>query len=322
VELLLARDAGGGVVGRVAAVHNERHVAEHDEAVGFFGLFECERDSAVARALLDAARTWLAGRGLPAMRGPASFSLNEECGLLVDGFDGPPMVMMPYNPPWYADLLEELGFRKAKDLLAYFIGYEKVPGPPPERLVRVADALTARHGVTIRSLDKKRFDEDVERVRVVYNGAWARNWGHIPMTDAELQHMAKQMKTVVDPDLVFFAEVRGELAGFALALPDLNQVLKRLNGRLLPFGWAKALWYGRHIDACRMLTLGVLEPYRRMGVAELMYLHFWRTCVAKGILRGEFSWVLEDNALMRTALERLGAHVYRTYRLYDAPLHG
>lgn len=320
VELFLARDAGGRVVGRVAAVQNDAHLAEHREPVGFFGFFESERDPAVARALLGAAGAWLAARGLETMRGPANFSANEDWGLLVDGFDGPAKVMMPYNPPWYAELLEGAGLRKAKDVLAYYIGYEGEAAAPPERLTRVADALAARYGVTVRSLDMRRFQEEVDRVRVVYNQAWERNWGHVPMSDAELRFMAKQLKPVVDPDLVLFAEVKGELAGFALALPDLNRALKHMNGRLLPFGWAKGLWHGRKIDAMRVLALGVLEPYRRMGVAELMYLHYWRTCPPKGIIKGEFSWILEDNALMRQALEKIGAQVYRTYRLYDAPL--
>lgn len=321
MELFIARDISGRAVGRIAAVQNDRYVDEHREPVGFFGLFECVRDPAVARALLSSAGAWLRERGLATMRGPASFSLNEECGMLVEGFDGPPMVMMPYNPRWYPELLEEAGGRKARDLLAYWLGYEGEAGAPPERLVRLADALAARNGIRIRSLDTRRFSEEVERVRDVYNRAWASNWGHVPMTDEELAYMARQLRPVVDPELVLFAEVHGELAGFALALPDLNRVLRRLNGRLLPLGWAKALWYGRRIDAMRVLTLGVLEPWRRMGVAEAMYLHYWRTCARKGITSGEFSWILEDNTLMRTALEKLGARAYRTYRLYDVPLH-
>jgi GNAT superfamily N-acetyltransferase len=254
------------------------------------------------------------------MRGPASFSLNEECGLLVEGFDGPPMVMMPYNPPWYAELVERSGGGKAMDLLAYYLGYDGEPDPPPERLVRMAGALANRYGIVIRSMDKRRFWQEVDLIRAVYNRAWTGNWGHVTMTDAELGYMARQLRSVVDPDLVLFAEVRGEVAGFLLALPDLNRVLRHMGGRIFPFGWAKALWHRRQIDACRVLTLGVLHSYRRMGVAELMCLHYWRTCVGKGIVKGEFSWVLEDNTLMRVALERLGARVYRTYRLYDIPV--
>ncbi len=317
VELFLARDARDRVVGRVAAIENRRYLEEHGDSVGFFGMFECERNEAAARELLDAAARWLASRGLQVMRGPASFSLNEECGLLVKGFGGAPMVMMPWNPPWYADLLESNGFAKSKDLIAYYLGYDGEAEAPPERLVRAGDAVAKRFGVVIRGMDMKQFEREVERVRVVYNQAWARNWGHVSMTDEELSHMAKQMKSVVDPDLVLFAEVKGELAGFALALPDMNRVLRHLDGRLFPLGWAKALWHARRVDAMRVLTLGVLEPYRKMGVAELMYLHYWRVCPPKGITKGEFSWILEDNALMRAGLEKIGADAYRTYRLYD-----
>lgn len=319
VELFLARDAAGRVVGRVAAVENRRYLEEHGDSVGFFGLFECERNAEVAGSLLEAAGEWLASRGLTVMRGPASFSLNEECGLLVSGFNGAPMVMMPWNPPWYEELLEQNGCVKAKDLVAYYLGYDGEAEAPPERLQRAGDAVARRFGVVIRGMDMKQFEEEVRRVSVVYNQAWARNWGHVSMTDAELHHMARQMKAVVDPDLVLFAEVKGELAGFALGLPDMNQVLKRLDGSLFPFGWAKALWHRRKIDSFRVLTLGVLEPYRKMGVAELMYLHYWRVCPPKGITKGEFSWILEDNALMRAGLEKIGADAYRTYRLYDRP---
>lgn len=320
VELFLASGGEGRIVGRIAAVHNHRYVEAHGEPVGFFGLFECEHDLAAARALISAASSWLRARGLSLIRGPASFSLNEECGLLVRGFDGAPKVMMPWNPPWYADLLEACGLRKAKDLLAYYLEYAGAARVPPPRLVRAADLLAQRYGVVIRPMDRSRFWEDVELVRMVYNEAWEKNWGHVPMTDAELKHMAKQLRPVVDPDLVLFAEVRGKLAGFAMGLPDLNMVLRHLGGRLLPFGWAKALWHRRRIDTMRVLTLGVLEPYRKMGVAELMYLHYWSICPPKGITKGEFSWILDDNRLMCTALEKLGAEAYRSYRIYDLPL--
>jgi GNAT superfamily N-acetyltransferase len=247
------------------------------------------------------------------MRGPASFSLNEECGLLIAGFDGPPVVMMTYNPPWYEELVESYGFSKAKDLLAY----HTPNAAPSEQLIRMAEKLRKRYGVKIRTLDKKRFWDEVALVRTVYNEAWEKNWGHIPMTEAELTYMAKQLKPVVDPKLVVFAEIDGQIAGFGLALPDMNVPLKKMNGRLLPFGWAKALWYQRKIRLARVLTLGVLEKYRRSGVAELMELELFRNGAARGIPEAEFSWILEDNHLMRTSLEKYGARAYRTYRMYD-----
>lgn len=249
------------------------------------------------------------------MRGPASFSLNEEAGLLVEGFDGPPVVMMAYNPPWYEELVEAYGFSKSMDLLAYFLPNAL----PSEQMLRLAERMRERYRVKIRTLDKTRFWDEVALVRKVYNEAWQDNWGHIPMTEAELTYMAKQLKPVVDPGLVVFAEVDGDLAGFALALPDLNVALKRMNGRLLPFGWVKALWYSRKIETARIVILGVLEKYRRSGVAELMELELLKNGPARGIVNAEFSWILEDNLMMRKPLEKLGAKVYRTYRMYDVP---
>lgn len=315
VELFLAWK-GNELVGRIAAIRNELQLEVHKDKTGFFGLFECVHDDAVSRALLDTARQWLSSHGLDNMRGPASFSLNEEAGLLVDGFDGPPVVMMTYNPEWYAELFEAYGLRKSKDLLAYWWPDVK----PSPRLVKVADALRRRFKVTLRTLDKKNFWNDVAIVRRVYNEAWQDNWGHIPMTEAELDYMAKQLKPVVEPSLVVFAEVNGDLAGFGLALPDLNVALKQMKGSLFPLGWAKALWYSRKIQTARTLTLGVLEKYRRSGVAELMMLEMMTNAQKKGIVNAEFSWILEDNMMMRMSLEKIGARVYRTYRMYDIPI--
>jgi GNAT superfamily N-acetyltransferase len=315
VELFLAKK-NGDVVGRIAAIDNYLHREAHGEKTGFFGLFETVRDPAVARALFDAAAAWLSRRKLETMRGPASFSLNEEAGLLVDGFDGPPVVMMTYNPEWYAGLVESYGFRKAMDLVAYFLPFSR----PVERLARIGEKLKARYNVTLRSLDKKRFWQEVALVRKVYNEAWEKNWGHIPMTEAELDYMAKQLKPVVEPSLVVFAEVNGELAGFGLALPDFNVALKHMNGSLFPLGWAKALWYSRRIRTTRVLTLGVLEKFRSKGVGELIQLELMINGEKLGITGGEFSWILEDNLLMRSAMEKMGATAYRTYRMYDVPI--
>ena len=312
VELFLAK-RGDEVVGRIAAVHNDLHIELHAELAGFFGLFESERDARTSNALFEAARQWLAARGLEIMRGPASFSMNEECGLLVNGFDGPPVVMMSYNPVWYEELVDAYGFTKAKDLLAYYLPN----ATPTDRMLRLADNLRERYRVTVRTLDKKRFWDEVALVRQVYNEAWQDNWGHLPMTEAELTYMAKQLKPVVDPSLVVFAEIDGQIAGFGLALPDFNVALKQMNGNLFPFGWAKALWYSRKIRTARILILGVLEKHRRSGVAELMELELLKNGPARGIVNAEFSWILEDNAMMRAPLEKLGARVYRTYRMYD-----
>ena len=315
IELFLARDPKGQIVGRIAAIKNDSHNAQHHDKVGFFGFFETENDQAVAGALFDAAATWLRARGLNVMRGPASPSVNDDYfGLLVDGFEWEPVVGMPYNPPTYATLIERAGFAKAKDLIAYRHVSES---GLPERVVRMADALAKRNKIVVRPLDLKDFTKEVERVRDIYNTAWEANWGAIAMTDAEFGEVAKQFKPVVVPDLVAFGEVNGKLAGFALALPDLNVVLKHMGGSLLPFGWAKFLWYGRKPPGLRVLTLGVLPEFRRTGVAELMYLAIIKNGLARGMTYGESSWILEDNALMRQSIEKIGGVAYKTYRLYD-----
>ncbi len=312
-ELFLARDDRGRVVGRIAAAKNDAHLAQHQDGAGFFGFFETERDSAIAPKMFDAAGKWLTERGLTVMRGPASFSVNEECGLLVRGFDTPPAIMMPHNPPWYADVIEGYGFEKARDLLAYWLTDAKVP----ERVERIADTLAKRHEIVIRAINMKDFDAEVARIRSLYNDGWQANWGNVPMTDAEFTHMAKQFKPVAVPEMVLFAYVHGTLAGFALALPDLNVALRHMKGRLLPFGWALGLWYGRKINRGRVLTLGVLPQYQRTGASDLLYLTLIKNAKAKGFVRGEASWILEDNALMRMVIERVGGEAYKTYRLYD-----
>jgi len=317
VQLFLAcRD--GVPVGRIAAIHNRRHVEFHDEPVGFFGFFETERDPAVAGALLDAADAWLADRGLASMRGPASFSTNEEAGLLVEGFGEPPAVLMPYNPPWYADLLEGAGLRPVRELVTYL----REGNEPPEYLVRASEIVGRRYpGVSVRSLRTEEFDREVERIRELYNRAWEVNWGFVPMTDAEFRHMARELKPVVVPGLVLIAEDgAGRPIGFALSLPDLNRAIRHANGRLLPFGLLRILWHRRTIDTIRVLTLGILEEWRGKGIDALLYLRTFRTSQPLGYVNGEFGWVLAENERMRRPLERMGARVNKRYRFYERPI--
>lgn len=314
--LLALRD--GRPVGRVAAIHNTRHVEHHGEPVGFFGFFETERDPTTASALLDAAADWLRGRGLEVMRGPASFSTNEEAGLLVEGFHRPPAIMMPYNPPWYRDLLEGAGFEKAQGLVAYWLGDNE----PPEYLLRAEKLVRRRYpGLEIRPLRMDEWDREVERIRRLYNDAWQDNWGFVPMTDAEFRHMAKDLKPVVDPELALIVEdADGEPVGFALSLPDLNQAIRHAEGRLFPFGLLKILWHARSIDVARVITLGLVEEYRGKGIDALLYLETFRRGAEQGITAGEFGWVLEDNEAMRRPLEKFGAEVHKRYWLYDRVL--
>ncbi|MBD3161041.1 MAG: N-acetyltransferase [Candidatus Eisenbacteria bacterium] len=315
VALFLARREGE-IVGRIAAIVNHRHNEFHDEKTGFFGFFESVDDPLVAGALLDRASAWTAERGMDRIRGPASFSTNEECALLVDGFDTPPMILMPHNPPYYATLLERNGLAKAKDLLAYFWRQEDYP----EAMKRLAQSIARKQRATLRPLDMKQFQQEIARFTRVYNRAWERNWGFVPMTDAEIVHMAKELKPAVDPDLILFVEKGDETVGFAMGLPDMNRAVRHANGRLLPFGLLKILWHARRISAARVPVLGILEEHRGQGLDVLLYDRLIENGARHGIREGEFSWILEDKRAMRRPLERLGSRVYKTYRFYEKPL--
>jgi len=304
---------GDVAVGRICAIRNRRHEEFQGESVGFFGFFECVDDQAVASALFDTVREWLRERGLEVMRGPTSFSTNEVAGLLIGGESGPPFVMMPHNPPYYPALLEAYGFGKAKDLLAWALENEE-----PEHLTRAESIVRRRNKVTVRTMDRSRYAEELEKVRAIYNSAWEKNWGFVPMNDDEIDFMADELKLVIEPQLALFMEnAEGETIGFALALPDFNQVLIKLDGRLFPFGLIKALWNKRKIDRMRVIILGLLPEYRGKALDVLLYLGLFRNALGIGITWGEMSWILEDNGPMNAAIERFGSRLFRTYRLYD-----
>ena len=316
VEFFLARQ-NGSVVGRIAAIKNENHIIFHDERVGFFGFFECIQDQPVAGALFTKAADWLKSRYLNVMRGPTSYSTNGECGLLIDGFDFSPAIMMSYNLPYYADLVEGFGFKKTKDLLAYEVTDEAFA---PDRLGKIVERIKRRRKVVVRPLEKKQIDREIERIREIYNSAWERNWGFVPMTDWEIDYLADELIQIVDPDIVLFAEVEDEPIAFILALPDFNQALRHANGRLFPLGLFKILWHARKIKDARMVAFGVKESHRQQGIDALLYYEAFQASVKKGYRRAELSWILEDNRLMNRALDTMGAKIYKRYRLYDYPL--
>ena len=317
VELFLAyRD--GRPVGRIAAIENTLHNDFHQERIGFFGMFEAADDQEVADALLDRAAGWVRERGLSALRGPVNFSTNEECGLLVSNFEDPPCILMTYNPPYYQRLLEDWGLSKIKDLLAYELNQDHFELKRFDRLERLL--RRSKRNLRVRSLRMDRFAEEVALIRELYNAAWERNWGFVPMTDAEVDHMAKQLKPIVDPELALIGEVDGEPVGFALSLPDVNQAIRHVNGRLFPIGIFKLLWHLRRVRRLRVITLGIKAEHRRSGLDALFYLETFRRAIHRGIRMGESSWILEDNHLMRQANERTGFQVYKTYRLYEKPL--
>jgi GNAT superfamily N-acetyltransferase len=314
-------ERGDEVVGRIAAISNRLHNETHGDQVGFFGFFECIEDQVVADALFDAAANWCRTLGHNVLRGPASFSVNDECGLLVDGFETPPTLMMPHNPRYYIDLLERAGFTKAKNLWVYQGGSEERYVPVPERLAKATELIRQRQGITLRSLNMKDFQGEVERIKELYNSAWEKNWGFVPMTEHEIDHLAEQFKPVVIPELVPMAEKDGKLVGFGIALPDLNVVFrKNRSGRLFPM-ILRLLWAlkARRIRRARILLLGVVPAYQGKGIDAMLYHWIWTRSGERGIYWGEAGWILEDNPAMNAGLEKMTFRVYKTYRLYDRP---
>ena len=313
-EFFLAR-RDGKVVGRIAAILDRNHNKFHEENAGFFGFFESTNDPEVAAALLDTARKWVFDRGAVLLRGPVNPSTNYECGMLIDGFDSSPMVMMTYNPRYYPALMEGAGLGKAKDLNAFVSTTATVD---EEKIGRVADRKLARSGVTVRPINMKDYDGEVVRMWDVYNAAWKRNWGFVPMTRDEFFLMGKEMKQILKPELVLVGESGGQPIGFALALPDVNFALKRAGGSLFPTGLLKILYYQRLVKDLRVIALGVVEEHRTSGVAAAFYASLVRAARKLGYSGNcEMSWILEDNVLMTRSLEVMGARHYKTYRIYE-----
>lgn len=308
----------GQVVGRIAAISNRLHNETHADHVGFFGFFESVNDQAVATALLDTAGAWVRDRGHDMMRGPASFSTNDECGLLVWGFDTPPTLMMPHNPEWYPTLLEGAGCVGVKDLLVYEGGSEQ-GSTAPDRIARATDLITKRLGVTLRPMDLRRFDAEVAVIKGLYNACWERNWGFIPMTEAEIDHLAAQFRPVVVPDCVPFVEKDGVPIAFGLALPDLNAVFRHnRGGHLLPV-LPRLLWNLRRerIRRARILLLGILPEWRGKGLDAVLYHWIWTRAGQHNMTWGEAGWILEDNHAMNAGLVKMGFTHYKTLRMYD-----
>ncbi|MFP5286846.1 MAG: N-acetyltransferase family protein [Thermoanaerobaculia bacterium] len=312
---LFLAERDGEAVGRIAAIENRRHLETYRDSTGFFGFFESVDDPEVAAALFDRAAAWLTERGLRRLRGPTSFTINDESGLLLDAFDLPPVVGMSYNPPYYPGLVEGYGFTKAQDLLAFRLR----PAEVPARLAAARPALACQ-GIVLRPIRLRRLDEEVRRIHQVHSQAWAGNWGAVPLTDGELRWMAGELRRIADPDLVLIAEHHGRPVGISVTIPDANQVLRHLNGRLFPTGFLRWLWWSRRKDALRVLALGVLEGYRRRGLDAAMVAETISTGLRKGYRWAEMSWILESNLPMRRLLARLGAEAYKTYRIYDLDL--
>ena len=320
VELFIARRAGK-VVGRIAAVHDPRYNEYHKSKVGFFGMFEAVNDPEIAAGLFDAASQWCRSKGMVQMMGPAGFSSNYEWAALVEGFDAPPMVMMPYNPAYYPELYTSCGFQKEKDLWAFELSSSV---SPPEKVSRVADKIRRREGIIVRPVNLKDYDNEIRKIKDIYNAAWEDNWGFVPMTDKEFDHMAREFRPIAVPELILIAEVRGEPVAFSLTLPDANFALKAANGRLtrygFPIGLIKLARASRKIKRLRLITLGIKEGFRKRGIDAIMYLDTLRNARQLGYTGGEISWTLEDNQLVNRAIESMGGRKYKTYRIYSRAL--
>ncbi len=318
-DFFLAR-RNGEAVGRIAAILNNNHNNFHHEKTAFFGFFESIDEHEVASALLDQVAQWARVRGMDRLRGPMSYSTNDTAGLLVDGFGSCPCIMMPHNPPYYSGLVESAGFKKAMDLYAWWLLTEKGLNP---KISRVGERVLKDHGVQVRSINLKKFWEEVEIIKKIYNDAWSANWGFVPMTDAEFEHLAKDLKTVLDPRVLLIAEKGGEPLAFSLALPDFNQALKRINGRLFPFGLPRLLYYARHIRQVRVLALGIAKRVQNWnGLGAALYYESFRRGVDAGYRSCEFSWTLETNDLINRSMQLFGAEVYKRYRIYEKVLAG
>lgn len=312
----------GECVGRIAGVVDDNHNKFHEEKTGFWGFFECVDNQEVANALFREVEKWVRAEGMETLRGPMSPSTNHECGLQINAFDTKPFIMMTQNPPYYQGLVETAGFSKAKDLYAWLL--DRRVHKFDEKLIKHAKRLEESAGISFRHVDMSKFEEEVEKLLEVYNDAWEKNWGFVPMTDDEFRHMAKDMKAILIPELLFIVEVKGEMAGFGLWLPDVNQVMEKIpSGKLFPTGLIKLLWHTKvrkTINRGRILTLGVKKKFRHLGLASLMYLRYYQIAPDMGYPLAECSWILEDNTAMNQGLKYMNGDLYKTYRIYDKPL--
>jgi hypothetical protein len=308
----------GEIAGRIAGIIDHHYVEFHQDKVGFFGFFESTVNAEVAEILLSWVEAWLKEHGMERMIGPMNPSTNDECGLLVEGFDTSPCLMMPYNPRYYPSLLESFGLKKAMDLYAYWV--EDSPFFH-DRLTRIAEKMRKREPqLQVRPIDLRHFDEELKVVKEIYNHAWSKNWGFVPLTEEEIDDLAKNLKPLVVSDLILFAYWGEEPIGFSVSLPDYNEVLKHLNGKVGLLGGLKFLYYSRKIRKVRVMLLGVKHAFQKKGVEGLLYFETFRRGTKKGYFQAECSWILEKNLLMQHGIEAMGGKRYKTYRIYGMDL--
>ncbi len=321
VDLFLAYK-DGKIVGRIAAVDNGGYKKFTGNNDGFFGFFDVIEDYAVAEALLNTAKEWCKQKGLSNMIGPVNFSTNDTCGMLIDSYDVPPVILMTYNKKYYNDFVERFGFRKKMDLLAYRIGTKENMNQRVIAMRPLLENRLKRDGIVIRKFNMKNFKSEVDKLHEVYNAAWEKNWGFVPMTKEEFRFAASDMKAIVDTDFAYVAEHNGKAIGFALTVPNLNEVTINIKkGRLFPTGLFTLLMNQKKVKSVRIITLGVIEGYRKSGIDACFYAMNLEAAAKKGIEYGEASWILENNDLMNKALLHIGGKVYKKYRLYEMGLN-
>lgn len=319
-EYFLA-DRDGDVVGRITAQVDRRWDEFQGGNDGMFGFFESEDDPEVAAALVEAATGWLRERGRERMLGPMDFTTNDECGLLVDGYDEPPIILQPWHPPYYRELLEGLGLTKAIDMRMWDLWLGRLrEGNEFDPMIESAAQISESKGVVIRNMRRRDLENEIARFMEVYNEAWSRNWGFVPITQEECAFQARNLKPLLVEDWAMIAEKDGEVVGAALTLPDFNQVLTKMNGRIFPFGWWHFLTGRRKIDRVRVFALGVKRNYQHLGVAAALYKRHRETAEYMPQKGGQTGWILETNKAMNRAMEGMGGTIAATYRLYELPL--
>ena len=318
IQLFLARDDTGAAVGRIAGIVNGQHLAKYDDQIGFVGFFECVQNESVAKSLLDHATNWLKEQGLVGARGPTNPSMNDVCGMLVDGFDRPPAVMMPYNPPYYPGFFEAYGFERAMTMWAYYVHRKYVA---VDKLKRGVELVYRRNpSLSIRTLDMANFAKEARIILDIYNEAWSRNWGHVPMTDAEFAQLSKEMKQVVDSRMVFIVEDDGHPVAFSISLPDINQALIHIrDGRLFPLGLPKLLARAKlgGISEVRTLLMGSRLKWQGKGLDAILNLATIERGPKYGYQGAELSWVLDSNPKLLNALHSIGSVRDKEYAMYE-----
>ncbi len=306
----------GKLAGRISAIRNNNYNNYHNSNVGFWGFFDVINDYEVAKVLFDTVKQWHKKHGFEAMIGPVNFSTNDTAGLLIEGFDMPPVVEMTYNKPYYKDLIEKYGFKKDMDLFAYMIYSKNVS----EKSVKLADLIQKRlekKGITIRQINMKDFKNEVAKIKEVYNKAWEKNWGFVPATDKEFEFLAEGLKMIVNPQYALVAEHNGKFVGFALTIPNINEItINFKKGKLFPFNIFKLLMKKNKTKYVRIITLGVIEGYRKMGIEAVFFARIIQSAKKNNIIGGEASWILENNEMMNMAAEKLHGEKYKTYRIY------